>query len=44
MNLVSNEIIAQVRNKNLFFSDKIDESIQNSEMIFMAVNKPKFLR
>ena len=34
------EIIAQVRNKNLFFSDKIDESIQNSEMIFMAVNTP----
>ena len=34
------EIIAQVRNKNLFFSDKIDESIQKSEMIFMAVNTP----
>jgi UDPglucose 6-dehydrogenase len=34
------EIIAQVRNKNLFFSDKIDESIKKSEMIFMAVNTP----
>ena len=34
------EIIAEVRNKNLFFSDKIDESIQKSEMIFMAVNTP----
>jgi UDPglucose 6-dehydrogenase len=34
------EIISQVRDKNLFFSDKIDKSIQKSEMIFMAVNTP----
>lgn len=34
------EIIAEVRNKNLFFSTKIDEAIQENEMIFIAVNTP----
>jgi len=34
------DVVAKVRNKNLFFTDKIDESIQKSELIFMAVNTP----
>ena len=34
------EIIEQVRDKNLFFSKDIDSAIDNSEMIFMAVNTP----
>ncbi len=34
------EIIKKVRNKNLFFSSEIDKSIDESEMIFMAVNTP----
>ncbi len=34
------EIIAKVRNKNLFFSTDIKNTINNSEMIFMAVNTP----
>jgi len=34
------EIISEVRNRNLFFSNNIDEAIYNSEMIFMAVNTP----
>ena len=34
------EIIKKTRNKNLFFSEDIDKAIQNSEMIFMAVNTP----
>ena len=34
------EIIAQTRNKNLFFSTDIDEAIKKSEMIFMSVNTP----
>ena len=34
------DIIAKVRNKNLFFSTDIDNAIQKSEMIFMAVNTP----
>ena len=34
------EIIANVRNKNLFFSSEIDNAIDKSEMIFMAVNTP----
>ena len=33
-------VINKTRNKNLFFSDKIDEAIQEAEMIFMAVNTP----
>ena len=36
------EIISKVRGKNLFFSTKIEENIENSEMIFIAVNtQPK---
>tara|TARA_B110000003_G_scaffold256137_1_gene273498 strand:- start:243 stop:1628 length:1386 start_codon:yes stop_codon:yes gene_type:complete len=34
------EIIEEVRDRNLFFSSEIDESINKSEMIFMAVNTP----
>ena len=34
------DVVAKVRNKNLFFTNKIDESIQKSELIFMAVNTP----
>ena len=34
------ELIVATRNKNLFFSTNIDESIQKAEMIFMAVNTP----
>ena len=34
------EIIKQVRNKNLFFSNNIKGAIEKSEMIFMAVNTP----
>jgi UDPglucose 6-dehydrogenase len=34
------DIIRETRNKNLFFSSKIDEAINKSEMIFMAVNTP----
>jgi len=34
------EIIGKVRDRNLFFSEDIDNAINNSEMIFMAVNTP----
>ena len=34
------EIIRETRNRNLFFSDDIDHAIDNSEMIFMALNTP----
>jgi len=34
------EIINKVRDRNLFFSEDIDSAIDNSEMIFMAVNTP----
>ena len=34
------EIVAEVRNKNLFFSTDIDYGIKEAEMIFMAVNTP----
>ena len=34
------EIIQKVRNKNLFFSDKVEEAIDKAQMIFMAVNTP----
>ena len=34
------EVIAATRNKNLFFSTDIDTAIEESEMIFMAVNTP----
>ena len=34
------EIISQTRGKNLFFSKYIDSAIDESQMIFMAVNTP----
>ena len=34
------QIIKKVRNKNLFFSSDIKNSIQESQMIFIAVNTP----
>ena len=34
------EIIAKVRDNNLFFSTDIDKAINESQMIFMAVNTP----
>lgn len=34
------KIVAEVRNKNLFFSTKIDKAIDESEMIFISVNTP----
>ena len=34
------EIIANQRNKNLFFSTDVDAAIEKSEVIFMSVNTP----
>ena len=34
------DIVKKTRNKNLFFSDNINKSIRDSEMIFIAVNTP----
>ncbi|MEK6153522.1 nucleotide sugar dehydrogenase [Flavobacteriaceae bacterium 3-367] len=34
------EIIAETRNKNLFFSTEIDKAIDEAEMIFISVNTP----
>ena len=34
------EVIEKTRGRNLFFSNDIKEAIENSEMIFMAVNTP----
>jgi UDPglucose 6-dehydrogenase len=34
------EVVGQVRGRNLFFSTDINAAIQESEMIFMAVNTP----
>jgi UDPglucose 6-dehydrogenase len=34
------KIIAEVRNKNLFFTTDIDKGIKESEMIFISVNTP----
>ena len=34
------EIVGKVRNKNLFFSTKVEESIKNADMIFISVNTP----
>ncbi|MEL4308890.1 nucleotide sugar dehydrogenase [Joostella sp. CR20] len=34
------EIVAQTRNKNLFFSTEVDKAIDEAEMIFISVNTP----
>ena len=34
------EVVGKARGKNLFFSGDIDNAIEDSEMIFMAVNTP----
>lgn len=34
------EIIAETRNKNLFFSTEVDKAIDEAEMIFISVNTP----
>ena len=34
------EVVAQARGRNLFFSNEIDVAIENSEMIFISVNTP----
>jgi UDPglucose 6-dehydrogenase len=34
------EVVVEARGRNLFFSTDIDQAIQASEMIFMAVNTP----
>lgn len=34
------EIVARVRNKNLFFSTQVEKAIVDSEMIFISVNTP----
>ena len=34
------EIILNTRNKNLFFTNNIEESIRNADMIFISVNTP----
>ena len=34
------EVVSEVRGINLFFSTKVDESIEKAEMIFVAVNTP----
>ena len=33
-------VVAEARGRNLFFSTDIDEAIDNSEMIFISVNTP----
>ncbi len=35
-----NEVVARRRNKNLFFSTKVDEAISKADMIFISVNTP----
>lgn len=34
------KVVSEARGRNLFFSTKIDQAIEESEMIFMAVNTP----
>ncbi len=34
------EIISRVRNKNLFFTTDVENSIKNSDMVFISVNTP----
>ena len=35
-----NEVVAEARGRNLFFSNDIDTAIENSDMIFISVNTP----
>ncbi|RKS01844.1 MULTISPECIES: UDP-glucose 6-dehydrogenase [unclassified Flavobacterium] len=35
-----NEIVANTRNKNLFFSTEVDKAIDEAELIFISVNTP----
>ena len=34
------EIVGRVRNKNLFFTDNMEDSIKNADIIFISVNTP----
>ena len=34
------EIVNRVRNKNLFFSSNVDQSIEEADMVFISVNTP----
>ena len=34
------EIISRTRNKNLFFSNAINKSIEKADMVFISVNTP----
>jgi UDPglucose 6-dehydrogenase len=34
------EVVAKARNKNLFFTSKVDKAIQEADIIFIAVNTP----
>jgi UDPglucose 6-dehydrogenase len=34
------EVVAEARNRNLFFSTDVEKAIKESEMIFIAVNTP----
>ncbi len=34
------DVVGQTRGKNLFFSTDVDKAIEESEMIFIAVNTP----
>ena len=34
------EIVAQNRNKNLFFSTEVDEKVRDADIIFISVNTP----
>ena len=38
------KVIAKTRNKNLFFTNNLADSINDAEMIFMAVNTPTKLK
>ena len=34
------DIVKEVRNKNLFFSNEVEKNIDKAEMVFIAVNTP----
>jgi len=38
------EVIQSTRNKNLFFTSNVDESIRKADMIFLSVNTPTKIR